>query len=298
MRYRKEYIADRRIDASNTPTFALGDASGVNTDITFLIMMIDTTSDKRVLHYLQPDFKATEDKTAIDSSTKPVQAYQAPGTLGDSGPRQYTFLMYQQKPGFKASGMPSQGSTFDVKSFASTNNLGDALAGIAMSVQVSGGSTSVTSASQPQVSQDTPSETTPITQTTAQQTTATVVALTTPATTVVAPTQPAVASQVTSNIAALPSTLSTAVPTNDIASVATVNPGGSVVGLSSIIVSAASAAPSVASGVASSVTAAGGSTATGTNSAAATQPSSGAVAHRGKAFASLPMLVFAGVLLA
>ena len=260
----------------------------MNTDISFLIMMIDTTTNNRVLHYMQGDFQATEDKTAIASSAKPLLAYKAPGTLGDTGStRDYTFLMYQQKDGFKASDMPSLGSTFDIKSFMSSSGLDDALAGIAMSVQVSGGSNSAAS------SQGAASSTA---QSTAQQTT-TAATPASPSTTIVAPAQPSVVSQATSASAALPSTLATAVPTNDIASIATGgNPGGLVSGLSTAVVSAASVAASGASNGASSVVV-GASGATATNSSASTQTSNVAVSNRGKAFASLPILVFAGVFL-
>ena len=260
--------------------------------------MIDTTSSQRVLHYLQTDFQATEEKTAIASQTKPLQAYKAPGTLGDSGPRDYTFLMYEQKKAFQASAMPSPGSNFDVKTFSSSNGLGDALAGIALSVQVSGGSNFVSSASQPQtsqqvasqsvVSQNNPSNTVQIAQTTAQQTTAQQSAAQ-PTTAAVAPGTP------TTTIVASSCSLSQA--TSAIASMATVNPGGLVSGLSTAAASVASAAASGASGVVASGSAAG-SVATSTSSAPAVQVSNGAVQQRSKAFASLPILVFVGVLLA
>ncbi|KAI4146602.1 MAG: hypothetical protein LQ340_005868 [Diploschistes diacapsis] len=117
-----------------TPTFAFGDASGVNTQLTTILMMLDTTSDdQRVLHYLQPGFQATEDKTAISSHAQPVQVYKGPGTLGDTGLRNYSFLMFQQfNDPFSPVYVPSLGSTFDVEGFLAKNKLQPALAGIGM----------------------------------------------------------------------------------------------------------------------------------------------------------------------
>ncbi|KMU78484.1 hypothetical protein CISG_07488 [Coccidioides immitis RMSCC 3703] len=63
-------------DASRTPNFALGDASGVNTALSFMIMMVDTTEEgSRRIHYMQTDFKATGEKTKIESSTRARPAW-------------------------------------------------------------------------------------------------------------------------------------------------------------------------------------------------------------------------------
>jgi len=120
------------------PIFSLGQSSGVNNAIEFVIMMVDTTTTTRTLHYMQTDFKATGDETTISSSTQPIFAYKAPGTLGETGTRQYSFLLYQQKSNFQPSTLPTSGQTFDVASFEKNSGLSDALAGIVMNVDVSG----------------------------------------------------------------------------------------------------------------------------------------------------------------
>lgn len=143
--------AEHRQETFQTPTFAFGDASGVNTQLTTILMMLDTTSDdQRVLHYLQPGFQATEDKTAISSHAQPVQVYKGPGTLGDTGLRNYSFLMFQQfNDPFSPVYVPSLGSTFDVEGFLAKNKLQPALAGIGMQVQNAGSSKGSQSSQQP-----------------------------------------------------------------------------------------------------------------------------------------------------
>ena len=129
--------ADTNTDTSSAPTFALGDSSGVNTAISFVIILLDTTTNNRVLHYAQADFKADGDKTGIASSSQPALSYKAPGTLGESGSRQYSFLMYEQNGDVK---LPSAGQNFDAKQFESSNGLNAALAGISMNVDTGSGS--------------------------------------------------------------------------------------------------------------------------------------------------------------
>ncbi|EEP78729.1 predicted protein [Uncinocarpus reesii 1704] len=126
-------------DASRTPTFALGDASGVNRALGFTIMMVDTTDrNSRRVHYLQTDFKATGEKTKIESSSQPVVPYAAPGSKGETGKREYSFLMYLQRPGAQMSNVPAAGDTIDVKEFEKQNGLPDARTGMAISVDMGG----------------------------------------------------------------------------------------------------------------------------------------------------------------
>ncbi|MCJ1233065.1 hypothetical protein MMC14_001019 [Varicellaria rhodocarpa] len=131
---------------SKTPVFALGDASGVNTAISFLLVMLDTTTNNRVLHFVQPDFKANGDETAISSSANPALAYAAPGMLGESGSSQYSFLLYQQVGTFPSKSIPSAGQTINMQIFQSDNNLQDALAGVVMVVDLDSASSSSASA--------------------------------------------------------------------------------------------------------------------------------------------------------
>ncbi|MCJ1308480.1 hypothetical protein MMC25_002133 [Agyrium rufum] len=119
---------------ATTPVFALGDASGINTAIKFLMMMVDTTTSSRVLHFLQPDFQTNGDETGISSSSIPAFAYAAPGALGETGSRQYSWLLYQQIGTFAAKDVPSPGQTMDVEAFQSANDLKPALAGVVMVV--------------------------------------------------------------------------------------------------------------------------------------------------------------------
>ena len=115
--------------------------------------MVDTTTSDRVLHFLQPDFKADGTETGISSASKPTIAYQGPGTLKDTGTRQYSWLLYHQVGSFPAKSIPDLGQILDVETFQTANNLKPALAGIAMAVNVAGAaSTSTASALPPPIS--------------------------------------------------------------------------------------------------------------------------------------------------
>jgi len=129
---------------SQTPTFALGDSSGVNTEIKFVIFMVDTTDqNNRMLHYVQSDFQATGTKTAIQSNSKPQMPWMGPGTMGDSGAnRQYTFLLYEQPNAFTGQGMPQMGQPVNVQDFVKANGLQKAVAGQTMVVDTGSGSSS------------------------------------------------------------------------------------------------------------------------------------------------------------
>ncbi|EAS27530.3 uncharacterized protein CIMG_10135 [Coccidioides immitis RS] len=126
-------------DASRTPNFALGDASGVNTALSFMIMMVDTTEEgSRRIHYMQTDFKATGEKTKIESSSEPAVKYTAPGSLGETGKREYSFLMYLQRGETSLGEIPAAGDEIDVKEFEQKNGLPEARAGLAISVDMGG----------------------------------------------------------------------------------------------------------------------------------------------------------------
>jgi hypothetical protein len=125
---------------SQEPTFALGDSSGVNTEIKFVIFMVDTTSSSnRVLHYVRSDFQATGEETKISSNKPPQMPWKGPGTLGENGQRQYTFLMYEQPGAFNGQGMPQNGQPVNVQDFVKQNGLQKAIAGQTMSVNVGQG---------------------------------------------------------------------------------------------------------------------------------------------------------------
>ncbi|KAI9731183.1 MAG: hypothetical protein M1834_005376 [Cirrosporium novae-zelandiae] len=133
-------------ETSQLPIFALGDSSGVNTSLKFLILLLDTTlPTNRTLHYLQTDFAATEIKTGIASDAQPAFPYQAPGTLGEaSGAHVYSFLLYTQPSDFLVDDIPSVGDAIDIESFQSANGLDDAEAGVAMVVDIGGSSNTIT----------------------------------------------------------------------------------------------------------------------------------------------------------
>ncbi len=123
-------------DTANQPVFALGDASGVNTQIAFMIMMLDTTDENEfIMHYLQTDYKATGDKTGLSASSTPKIPYAKPGSFGKSGERKYTFLLYLQESSDLKS-TPQAGGKFDYTSFGTANGLAQPIAGIAMNVDV------------------------------------------------------------------------------------------------------------------------------------------------------------------
>ncbi|KLJ12195.1 hypothetical protein EMPG_12745 [Blastomyces silverae] len=126
-------------DIRSQPTFALGDSSGVNRAISYTIIMLDTTDDNaRKVQYLQTDFKATGDKTRIEATGEPAVPYEPPAIA--SGPRQFSFLLYQQRGQelVQLSGVPSNGAgstePFDVKAFEAANNLQPPRVGMAIRV--------------------------------------------------------------------------------------------------------------------------------------------------------------------
>ncbi|KAI9725337.1 MAG: hypothetical protein M1835_003834, partial [Candelina submexicana] len=118
-------------DTTKSPTFALGDSSGVNTALSFLILLLDTTNlSNRTLHFLQTDFKADGDKTSISSKSQPAVPYRGPGAFSETGTRQYSFLMYQQTAkGVGVKNLPATGANFDVQKFQSDNGLKAPVAG-------------------------------------------------------------------------------------------------------------------------------------------------------------------------
>lgn len=131
-----------KAEVTNAPAFALGDSSGISSVTKYTMLMLDTTCDSaRTLHFLQTDF--VYDGTLVDlaSSTKPLQAYQAPGAFKETGDgRKYTFLMYSQ-PGNKnisSLKLPNQGDIIDVKQFQDDNGYVDAQAGVGMVVDLGG----------------------------------------------------------------------------------------------------------------------------------------------------------------
>lgn len=132
----------KQTDTTANPTFALGDASGVNTAISFCILLVDTTCPNSfALHFAQTSFKADGDKTQLGANGQAAYAYAAPGSFGEKGLRQYSFLMYSQPSDtFTFKGLPQKGATFDINAFESTNGLKDAKAGTSFSVDL-GGST-------------------------------------------------------------------------------------------------------------------------------------------------------------
>ncbi|KAI9716815.1 MAG: hypothetical protein M1812_005155 [Candelaria pacifica] len=154
-------------DTSKTPTFALGDSSGINTAVSFLVLLLDTTDlSNRTLHFLQTDFKADGDKTSISSKSQPAVPYRGPGAFSETGTRQYSFLLYQQTgKGFSVKNLPATGSTFDVQKFQSDNGLKAPEAGVMMVVDLGGASagsgtgSSAAPSSTPSQSQSTPTAT-------------------------------------------------------------------------------------------------------------------------------------------
>ena len=124
-------------DTSNPPKFALGDSSGVNTRISYFILMIDSTDENNfVMHFLKTDYKATGDKTGLASSAEPKVKYTPPGGANESGDRKYTFLLYRQKSDLTV--FPGAGEKFDPAAFVSANGIQPAVAGLAMNVAIGG----------------------------------------------------------------------------------------------------------------------------------------------------------------
>ncbi|KAL1862654.1 hypothetical protein Daus18300_008452 [Diaporthe australafricana] len=136
--------------ASSDPVFALSDQSAVNTRVSFLVMMLDTTeATAPVLHFAQDQFKADGVQTGIASQAQPLVPYAGPGSLGETGPRQYSFLLFQQTAGSTISGLPRAGETLDVNSFLTANSMKSARAGVGIAVDVSGGGGGAAAPSQP-----------------------------------------------------------------------------------------------------------------------------------------------------
>lgn len=144
-------------DASNQPVFALGDASGINTRISYLIMMLDTTDeDNFIMHYLHTGYKASGEKTGLATNSVPKVLYAAPGSFGESGARKYTFLLYLQKNDDLQSN-PKAGEKFDNEAFATANNLKPPVAGVTMTANVGDTSALEASPSSPTPDSSTPS---------------------------------------------------------------------------------------------------------------------------------------------
>jgi len=131
-----------KTEAQATPKFALGDASGLNSQLIYAMLMIDVSCEQPTLHYAQSGFQLDGTKTQIASQTAPVLSYVGPGTFGETGNRQYVFLMYiQENDNAPLTNLPAKGDAFDVNGFASQNNLGDVRAATGFKTEL-GGSTS------------------------------------------------------------------------------------------------------------------------------------------------------------
>lgn len=127
-------------DVSTDPIFALSDQSAINTRIAFLVMMLDTTDPNApVLHFAQDQFKADGEQTGISSQAQPLVPYARPGSLGDTGTRQYSFLLFQEPSGTTISGLPQAGQTLNVDQFLTANNMKAARAGVGIMVDNGGG---------------------------------------------------------------------------------------------------------------------------------------------------------------
>lgn len=127
-------------DVSTDPVFALSDQSAINTRIAFLVMMLDTTDPGApVLHFAQDQFKADGQQTGISSQAQPLVPYAPPGSLGETGQRQYSFLLFQEPSGTTISGLPRAGETLNVDQFLSSNNMRAARAGVGIVVDNGGG---------------------------------------------------------------------------------------------------------------------------------------------------------------
>lgn len=127
-------------DVSTDPVFALSDQSAINTRIAFLVMMLDTTDPNApVLHFAQDQFKADGVQTGISSQAQPLVPYARPGSLGETGQRQYSFLLFQEPSGTTISGLPQAGETLNVDQFLTANNMRAARAGVGIMVDNGGG---------------------------------------------------------------------------------------------------------------------------------------------------------------
>ena len=125
-------------EVANVPTFALGDSSGIIPDAFYTVIMVDTTEDSaRTLHYAHSNFQITE-IVNIASKDAPALAYKAPGSLGETGERKYTFLLYQHIGNERVNNLKLQaGDKIDVKKFQSDNGFRDADAGRGIVVDLS-----------------------------------------------------------------------------------------------------------------------------------------------------------------
>lgn len=127
-------------DVSTDPIFALSDQSAINTRIAFLVMMLDTTDPNApVLHFAQDQFKADGEQTGISSQAQPLVPYARPGSVGDSGQRQYSFLLFQEPSGTTISGLPQAGETLNLDQFLTANSMKAARAGVGIMVDNGGG---------------------------------------------------------------------------------------------------------------------------------------------------------------
>lgn len=127
-------------DVSTDPIFALSDQSAINTRIAFLVMMLDTTDPNApVLHFAQDQFKADGVQTGISTQAQPLVPYAPPGSLGDTGKRQYSYLLFQQQAGATISGLPQAGETLNVDQFLTANSMKAARAGVGIVVDNGGG---------------------------------------------------------------------------------------------------------------------------------------------------------------
>ncbi|CAA9960143.1 hypothetical protein PTMSG1_03549 [Pyrenophora teres f. maculata] len=129
-------------EVAKEPTFALGDSNGISPETLYTIIMVDTTcEDARTLHFAQANFKNNFDVTNIASETEAALPYIAPGSLGETGDgRQYSFMMYEHRGRKEITELqlPAEGEAFDVKVFQAENGLPDAMAGVAMVVDLGG----------------------------------------------------------------------------------------------------------------------------------------------------------------
>lgn len=101
--------------------------------------MLDTTcDDARTVHLVQPDVKPSGQGTRLAADGAPLLEYAAPGSLGEQGQRQYSFLMYQQKRGSSVESAPAQGEPFDAAKFQQDNDLDEPVAGVSMIVELGG----------------------------------------------------------------------------------------------------------------------------------------------------------------
>jgi len=124
------------------PKFSLGEASGINTNAKFIILMVDPDVNgdpenvvPQTLHYMRTDFIPTGQAVSMESEVPPAVKYVGPEATigGNEGPHRYVFLLYRQpKDGFKLKGVPSDDKRagFNVKNWREENGLEPAIAGV------------------------------------------------------------------------------------------------------------------------------------------------------------------------